>query len=137
MSVKRLTSSFPEFPLWATKLQGELNTTLSKRVETEQVHVGLFEVIREFIMLYHILKRLRFTSTPNGKREFVPRDQVSVRSDRTGSLQLVFTIFTFLTKQPRCIAVVFHFLSLHHFSHTFFKKCIDPFPFGVNTRPVF
>ena len=137
MSVKKLTSSFPEFPLWATKLQGQLNTPLWKRVLTEQVLVGLFEVIREFIMLCHILKRLRFTFTPNAKREFVPRDQVSVRSDLTQSFQLVFTIFTFLTKQPWCNAVVFHFLSLHHFSHTFLKKWIDLFPSSVNTRPVF
>ena len=137
MSVKKLTS-FPEFPLWTTKLQGQLNTTtLWKRVVTEQVVVGLFEAIREFIMLYHTLKRLRFTFTPNGKREFVPRDQISVRNDATRSLQLVFTIFTFLTKQPRWNAVVLHFLSLHHFSHTFFKKWIDLFPSSVNKRPVF
>jgi len=110
MSVKKLTSSFPEFPLWATKLQGQPNTTLWKRVVNEQVLVGLFEVIGEFIMLYDILKRLKITFTPNGKREFVPRDQVSVRSDPTRSLQPVFTIFTFLTKQPWCNAVLLHSL---------------------------
>ena len=29
------------------------------------------------ISLKKLLERLRFTFTPNGKREFVPRDQVS------------------------------------------------------------
>ena len=51
--------------------------------------------------------------------------------------QCTFTTFTFLTKQPRCNAVVLHFFSLHHFRHTFFKKWIDLFPSGVNTRPFF
>ena len=39
-------------------------------------HQAIAETLDELQVCAQLIERLRFTFTPNGKREFVPRDQV-------------------------------------------------------------
>ena len=63
--------------------------------------MGLFEVIGEYIMLYHNVKEIKkFAFTPNVNLYHVTKSVY---------VAIPIGVFIFLTKQLRCNAVVLHF----------------------------
>ena len=62
-------------PLWAFKRVNFLSDNRSV-VEILRSDASRAPAIMSLVRYLSLLERLRFTFTPNGKREFVPRDQV-------------------------------------------------------------
>ena len=62
--------------IYQTRIVREMTKRTSKLVERNMQHEKKYSLIAEPRDLMKIIERLKFTFTPNGKREFVPRDQV-------------------------------------------------------------